>query len=370
LPYSLIIIASPDVHPALRLKITEHASRSFTPLFYVHSVGFFAHFSMHLPPVFPIADTHPDPSSTSDLRLLKPWPALTEYALSKTKDLDALNDHEHGHIPYLLLLLHYLEEWKNTHNGKAPATYKEKTSFKELIEAGMRRQNPEGGEENFEQALGAVLKNMNEPVPNSAVLEVFKESEKQPEKSAKFWTIAKAIKLFYEKWGVLPVPGTVPDMKAQSTDYISLQNVYKDKAREDVKEVYATARSLDSSIDEREVEAFCKNAAHVKLIRGRPFNTARGDGIDWGGRAKSLASSVTDKSSLVDLYIAFLAYDEFHSLHSQAPGTFKFDDDKQELKGKGFIILRDLFKQAGLGPPEEEDRVEAENRVGDYCLEL
>jgi amyloid beta precursor protein binding protein 1 len=283
--------------------------------------------------------------------------------------MDTLDDHEHGHIPYLLLLLHYLEEWKNTHDGKAPATYKEKNGFKELIEAGMRRHNPEGGEENFEQALGAVLKNMNEPVPNSAVLEVFKESENQPEKSASFWTIAKAIKAFYEKWGVLPVPGTIPDMKAQSTDYISLQNVYKDKARQDVKEVYATARSLDPTIDEREVEAFCKNAAHVKLIRGRPFITPGGDGINWGGAVKSLASSVTDKSSLADLYIAFLAYDEFYSQHSHPPGTGSFDDEKEELVGIGLTVLRDLFKQAGVSAPDE-DLVETENRIRDCCLEL
>lgn len=94
---------------------------------------------------------------------------------------------------------------------------------------------------------------------------------------------------------MLPLPGSVPDMKAVSADYIQLQNVYKSKAREDLGEVLSTVRSIEQSlgreqlIEEKEVEAFCKGAGHIKLVRGRPFHVVQpGKKVTWGDRANSL----------------------------------------------------------------------------------
>lgn len=66
----------------------------------------------------------------------------------------------------------------------------------------------------------------------------------------------------------MPLPGNVPDMKAQSKVYIQLQNIYKAKARQDVTEVLDTIRQTPGGedIDPSEVELFCKNAAFVKLV--------------------------------------------------------------------------------------------------------
>jgi NEDD8-activating enzyme E1 regulatory subunit len=81
------------------------------------------------------------------------------------------------------------------------------------------------------------------------------------ESTSSFWIIADAIKQFYKKHNALPLPGSVPDMKAQSTAYVQLQNIYK---------VLETVRShpKGKDIDSAEVESFCKNAAFIKLIRG------------------------------------------------------------------------------------------------------
>lgn len=97
------------------------------------------------------------------------------------------------------------------------------------------------------------------------------------ESKSSFWIIAAAIKKFYEDHNELPLPGSVPDMKAQSTVYVQLQNIYKAKAREDVAEVLATVRSLPGGgeVDVAEVERFCKNAAFVKLIHGAEVGSAK-----------------------------------------------------------------------------------------------
>lgn len=297
-PYTLILVAAP-VRPELLATLSAHADAALVPLFYFHSVGFYSHFSVHLPPAFPIVDTHPAPETISDLRLLKPWPELIQYAKDKTANLEALSDEDHGHVPYVALLLHYLEEWKKEHDGQVPQNYKEKTAFRQMVSKATRTSNAAGAEENFEEAVGAVLKSLNPPEPNSAVKEIFKSPEcvTVRQDSARFWVIAHAVSLFYSKYGVLPVPGAVPDMKARSADYIELQNVYKSKARSDLAEVLESVRSLERNanrstlIEEKDVEAFCKNAAYIKLVRGRPLQVVQGDGsVQWGDRAKSIGN--------------------------------------------------------------------------------
>ena len=299
-PYTLIIATAP-IRPQLLAKLSEHASAALIPLFYVHSVGFYSHFSVHLPPAFPIVDTHPSPETTSDLRLLQPWPELMQYAQDMTADLDSMKPEDHGHVPYIALLLHFLAEWKKEHNGQVPQTYKEKTEFRTAVSQAARTNNPEGGEENFDEAVAAVLKSLNPPQASSAVKEIFTAPECLliRQDSSSFWVIANAIGLFYTKYGILPIPGSVPDMKARSADYIQLQNVYKSKARKDLAEVVESVRFLErntnrsTAIDEKDIEAFCKNAAHIKLVRGRPFHVVQaGEKIQWGDRAKAIGPFV------------------------------------------------------------------------------
>jgi NEDD8-activating enzyme E1 regulatory subunit len=80
--------------------------------------------------------------------------------------------------------------------------------------------------------------------------------------------IAHAIKAFYQKNGCLPLPGSLPDMKAQSSVYVKLQSIYKAKARKDAQEVLETVQAMPGgkNVEPSEVEMFCKNARFVKLI--------------------------------------------------------------------------------------------------------
>lgn len=154
-------------------RVSDLADEHEVPLFYVHSNGFYSQFAVQNPG-YGIMDTHPDASSTQDLRLLKPWPQLLEHMKQKTSGLETMSDHEHGHVPWVLLLLHYLEAWKESHAGKVPETYQEKTVFRELVSKGARRHNAEGGEENFDEAVAAVLKSLKVPRLEGWLGDVFK----------------------------------------------------------------------------------------------------------------------------------------------------------------------------------------------------
>lgn len=403
-PYTLILVTAP-IRPELLSQLSAHASASLIPLFYIHSVGFYSHFSVHLPPAFPIVDTHPSPETTTDLRLLKPWPELIQYATDKAKNLETLSPDDHGHVPYVALLLHFLEEWKKEHEGKVPQNYEEKRTFRGIVSQAARTNNPEGGEENFDEAVAAVLKSLNPPEPSSAVKEMFTVPEclTAGKDSASFWVIAHAVALFYKKYGVLPVPGAVPDMKARSSDYIELQNVYKSKARKDLAEVLENVRFVERNaerstpIEEKDVEAFCKNAAHIKLVRGRPFHIAQAEGsIQWGDRAKSiggfksskhihkhrliaLAQNLTIPDSLIPIYVAFLAWDKFIATHDKdalggapkIPGESDADveADSEKVTSIAIKITDDLVKEGGVSIDEDEYSP-LKTQIGEFAQEL
>ncbi|KAF2708757.1 hypothetical protein K504DRAFT_381144 [Pleomassaria siparia CBS 279.74] len=384
-PFTLILAIAP-IRPELLARLSAHANATLIPLFYVHCVGFYSHFSVHLPSAYPIVDTHPDSETTADIRMLKPWPELLQFAKEKTSNMDTMEADDHGHIPYIAILLHHLEEWKKGHDGKVPQTYQEKTEFKTTISKAARTNNPEGGEENYDEAVAAALKSLKEPEPSSSVKEIFKVPEcvLVNKESPSFWVIAHAIGLFYTKYGVLPVPGAVPDMKARSADYIQLQNVYKSKARKDVMEVLESVRFLERTtgretvIEEKDVEQFCKNAAHIKLVRGRPFHVVQaGETIKWGERAKSIAQNLTFPDTLIPLYIAFLAFDEFVATHDKdrlsgapkMPGETRQETDTEKVTGIAFKITDDLIKEAGTFI-EEPDYTAVKERIGEFVQEL
>lgn len=169
--YTLIIYSFPIDPKDLEL-VQKYGEDYKVPLISIHSAGFYSYFKIHLPGNFPIVDTHPDSTATTDLRLLKPWPELSKFAEDLTWDIDNMSAHEHGHVPYAALLLHYLAKWKETH-GEYPSTYKDKKAFGVFVAGEARVNNAEGGEENYDEAVAAVLKTISAPTLPSAVKEVF-----------------------------------------------------------------------------------------------------------------------------------------------------------------------------------------------------
>ena len=169
----MILITAPTSLSSVLQAVASYVWDASIPLLYIHSNGFYSQFSLQLPLEFPIVDTHPDPVSTQDLRLLNPWPELLDFMHLKTHNMKELSDHEHGHIPYLLVLLHFLDEWKAQNEGRYPENYKEKSAFRSMVRNGARQDNHEGGEENFDEAVGAVLKSLNPPSISSGLREVF-----------------------------------------------------------------------------------------------------------------------------------------------------------------------------------------------------
>lgn len=86
-----------------------------------------------------------------------PFESLASYAQSI--DFSALDSHEYAHIPPVIILLQALEKWKQTHEGNIPKNYAEKNQFKKMI-GEMKRGGKGADEENFEEAMGMVMKSV------------------------------------------------------------------------------------------------------------------------------------------------------------------------------------------------------------------
>lgn len=172
-PVFTVVMYTLPIRPERLSLLEAYGQEHKTPLVAIHSAGFYSYFQINLPGAFPIVDTHPDETATTDLRLLTPWPELTAFAKELTKNIDDLDDFEHGHLPYVVILLHYLEQWKATHDGNYPATYKDKTEFRSMVQRAARTNNPEGGEENFDEAVAAVMRTLVPPSLPPALKEVF-----------------------------------------------------------------------------------------------------------------------------------------------------------------------------------------------------
>jgi NEDD8-activating enzyme E1 regulatory subunit len=105
-------------------------------------------------------------------------------------------------------------------------------------------------------------------------------------------------------------------MKAQSEGYITLQTIYRKKAHSDLAEVTRSVRQIEEQlgrklpIESKEIEAFCKGAAFVKLVRGRKLviDPIR---LGWNNSEKTVLNNISSdfEVSLLPTFIAIAAMD-------------------------------------------------------------
>jgi len=190
-PYSLVI--SVDAPPEDTLLLSDRCWDAGIPLMAVRSCGFTgsartqmqeSHCRLRLCGtvpgvaaevlVFTVIETHPDAEATIDLRLDVPFPALLDH--STKIDLASLDSHEYAHVPPVVILLQALESWKASHGGSIPKNYAEKNQFKTLINS-LKRGGKGADEENFDEAVGMVMKSVKPTKIPDYVATLFKDDK-------------------------------------------------------------------------------------------------------------------------------------------------------------------------------------------------
>mmetsp|Transcript_7775 Transcript_7775/g.21258 ORF Transcript_7775/g.21258 Transcript_7775/m.21258 type:complete len:558 (-) Transcript_7775:176-1849(-) len=300
-----------------------------------------------------VTEDHAD-NAPSDLRVAAPFPELLAYAATHFADPESMSIVERKHIPYAVLLLIVLKQYKDAHGGALPTTYKEKQEIKALLTSLSERWfGVEGAMDaiNFDEAKLAVNTAVAPPSLPSSTREVLAEAEKRiqgfkppndgsaspthadKQTNRPFWILAAALSRFVAKEGGahLPVIGTLPDMTADTASYVKLSAIYRERAIKDAAKVHAHVQAIlvslghpESYISLEQTRAFCKNAHGAQWVR---FRSIEEECTPEAAQVKELAAMLDDGSQApaAGFYLLLRAADAFYSQYNRWPGGMDND---------------------------------------------
>lgn len=160
-----------------------------------------------------------------------------------------------------------------------------------------------------------------------------------------FWILVRSVKDFIEQDnnGLCPLAGTIPDMTADTENYINLQNVYRQKALNDADLVYKRAQqhlrelNLPSDlITDKDVKLFCREFSSIIALKG----SCIADEYEKPSTSV-IAGEIEDANSLMMIYIAIRALEKFESEHGTQPGDVYVESDTARIKSIAYKFLNE-----------------------------
>ncbi|KAJ2789717.1 hypothetical protein GGI18_002240 [Coemansia linderi] len=309
------------------------------PLVAADVAGFYARVRTSIP-------EHAD--TPSDLRLLTPFPALRNYI--DEIDFGVLDSTDLAHVPYPVIIVKALKALSLDGSAAAP-TIQQKRALRDLI--GTMAPSPD--EENFAQAVDAVTQHCKPYSTPDVVDQILNDPAAAAPLAAdtkvdRFWLLASALRAYmlsdYSQ-GMLPLNGSIPDMKADTKGYVALQRIYKQRAAEDAAQ-FAThvARELTEAglpadfISSDEVAVFCRNACNLRLLRFTPLHDEI-EGDSLCSTAKSLVAA-----EVASPYALFRASARFEATHGRYPGVTASPSDAEMLDDE--VVANDAAELIGI----------------------
>ncbi|KAK7601866.1 hypothetical protein V9T40_009307 [Parthenolecanium corni] len=313
-----------------------------------------------------IVESHPDNQNTS-YRLLNPFPELKTYL--ESFDLDSLELKDLAHVPFVVILYKYLQEYRKLF-GRIPKTYKEKETLRDLIRKGMKKDENglPSAEENFEEAIKAVNYVLTSDEVPKEIVKLLTDDNcvNLTTKSTSFWIMANALKYFVEKEGYLPVRGVLPDMTAETKHYVKLQQIYRSQALRDSESVYRRVQQLlqqlnqsADSISEADVKEFCKFSHDLRIVRSscisheyleKPFNSSY------------IVSNLDDPDSSMEYYVILRSIERFYSEYKEYPGNLDDHVEPDIVKLKACVSK--LLSEIGSNSIIKDDLIHEFCRYG------
>eukprot|EP00554_Chaetoceros_debilis_P013136 CAMPEP_0194126646 /NCGR_PEP_ID=MMETSP0150-20130528/60100_1 /TAXON_ID=122233 /ORGANISM="Chaetoceros debilis, Strain MM31A-1" /LENGTH=634 /DNA_ID=CAMNT_0038820519 /DNA_START=44 /DNA_END=1948 /DNA_ORIENTATION=- len=352
-------------------------------------------------PYHPIVESKPD-NTVPDLRLAQISTSTSENGyfaglkqVAEEVDLDKLDSQQHGHVPYVIILLKAVEQWRGNVNddtddsnneNRLPKTMDEKAAFKEVIKSLSKNWN---NEMNFHEASeNAYLAYATQDIPwevqellNGVENSVKNKTDKSSVASTaaavtSFDVLLLALKRFVDKHKLPPLNGSIPDMTSSTQSYIQLQGLYKNKAESDkedmrliIKEITCElgAGTSDSgdipTVTDDDLSTFCKNIFNLRLTKTRSYedeyNVVFTNDEEKEEILGELAAVAYDPYEVKEhtpflWYIVLKAVDHFYEEHGHYPGNdsrqLALDSDAKSVQK----YIHEICKQLNL---EENDLI-------------
>jgi amyloid beta precursor protein binding protein 1 len=322
----LLVIAS-DLNPNLLESLSQVCTTERIPLLLVQSYGLMGIVRLQLSGQVALLDPKPT-NAHPDLRLQTSFPALD--VMARSIDFKTLENHQHGHVPYPIILYQALHEWKSMHdtandnnnndnnnngNGtKGPSSMAEKQEFQALVKSKSRDYNMEL---NFQEAV------------QNAYLAYAEQSVTIPDgldPSSTLGLLYQALRAFMDQHqGRPPLNGSIPDMTASTDWYIQLQGIYKDQADKDLAAMKAWCTAQTSNLSEDDITSFCSNVFVVDQMQTRSlmeeFQQAPTEELldDW--RMEFMDPYEVPEHTPLLWYLGVRACQVFFQQHGRYPGT-------------------------------------------------
>lgn len=308
-----IIVVASDLETPLLLTVSSLCDKLKIPLLAVASYGLIGILRIQTPP---LALFNPKPRDfVPDLRLVDSLPALE--LLADSIDYSTLDDQQHSHVPYPLILLRAVQEWKKDHNGMLPKNFDEKQLFSSNIQRMSRNFDDEL---NFREAKANAYLAYTTKDVDLERLAYLKDTSREnlPELHA----LIQGLELFHKRHSRVPVAGTIPDMTASTELYIKLQTIYLRQAEQDINEM---RQLVSTKVHDYELHAFCQNIFDLDIFSPRNIYDEYHEEIpDY--IVDDLASSAMEGDEQLDQmplkwYLAFHACQRFFERNNRYPGT-------------------------------------------------
>jgi len=332
--------------------------------------------------------------------------------LAEGIDLDALDERDHGHVPFVVILLKALDRWRmdvtsmdgDGDKHRLPKTFAEKNEFKSVIRSMSRDINKEV---NFIEAMDYAylaytkmeLSYETQCLLDASEATLTKKSTTTTTTSATSTTTITQFDLLIRALAIFintspdkkqtPLNGSIPDMASSTQGFVELQTLYRTKANSDKERMRSILTELVTEYpmaqsvvpDDEELTIFCKNVHCLRYISTRSYSaeydlTYPDDDDDDSNNDNNNDSKSDIQGEIVAAtydpyedaeqtpllwYVALRACDSFWEEHGVWPGgdgrALALEGDAVEVQG----YIKGLVGRMGFGG--EVDGGEVENEL-------
>ncbi|KAK4873522.1 hypothetical protein RN001_015551 [Aquatica leii] len=318
---------------ALPEKVVMPLSRQLwaagIPLLVCRSIGFLGYVRLQIKE-HTVIEAHPD-NESPDLRLDQPWEALRTHL--NQIDVSTLGTKERSHVPALTVLYYYLQRFKEKHNGSLPKARVEKDELRDMIRSSLPG-DCDMLEESYEQAVKLVNVCVHATQVPSYIRTLLDDEKctNLTVESPSFWVICAALREMVQSEGVLPVRGSLPDMAADTSSFIALQQLYIKQAQNQAESVYRRAMQISRTLGQSpDVKLFCKHASELYVLRGNCISD------EYQNSCPNVSLHLEDPESLMFYYVILRGLERFISEYNTYPGQFDDQVEPDVLKLKTLI---------------------------------
>ena len=179
----------------------------------------------------------------NDLRIHKPFPELLEYF--ESFNLDSLEDIEHAHLPYPIILYHARKRLLNKEGINKISSLNKKLLIEE-IKLMMRSDDEQSCLDAIENC--SLAYDIQYPPIN--ISEAFQICDQFNENDS-FWNVIKECRKFYELNGFIPHHGNIPDIESYPKYFKKLKEIYRNKSENDWNQIKNNCKNIDINIINR-----------------------------------------------------------------------------------------------------------------------